>query len=158
MCQPRFFSPFLLCALRLAARDETTALKDWLDTFRLPELQDPVRELVDAIRARHPSALSEDPTAAPSALERSIACSLCSCVVDPEPALEDFGEDLDLGTRTRISLCLQAIGLTLNSRAGHLQRRWAQVVSRPGSVSASIPSCSSRAGTPTPPPVGGRRR
>lgn len=141
MCQPRFFSPFLLCSLRLAARDEASELTAWLAAFHLQELREPVKELVDAIRSRDPAALAPELTAPPGALERAIAGTMCSCAVDPEQALTDLDRDLDPTTVARITLCVQAIGLALNSNAGRLQRAWSDRVSRSDFAAASIPAC-----------------
>ena len=141
MCQPRFFSPFLLCSLRLAARDQATELSDWLAAFELQELQEPVNELVDAIQGRNPSALARELTAPAGSLERAIACTMCSCAIDPEHALTELGGDLDPTTVARIALCLQAIGLALNSNAGRLQRAWSRLISQPEFESTPMPAC-----------------
>jgi len=125
MCQPRFFSPFLLYSLRLAARSEPAELSAWLSAFDLQEIEAPCTDLIAALRKHDASAMSLLPTDPPSALEKAIASSMCSCAVDPEQALTELGAAFDPETRSRVALCLEAIGLALNTHAARIQRAWA---------------------------------
>jgi hypothetical protein len=102
---------------------------------------EPVHELVDVLRGHDPLAVSLELEAPPNALERGIACTMCSCAVDPEQALSKLGKDLDAATIARIALCVQAIGLALNTHAGRLQRAWAGVRDQPGFRTGTTPVC-----------------
>lgn len=128
MCQSRFFSPFLLHSLRLAARDEPNALSAWLSAFHLQEIEEPFHDLIDALRSHDASAVSLELTDPPSALEKAIASTICSCAVDPEQALTGLQTSFDPETRNRVTLCLQAVGLALNTHAARVQRAWAGVI------------------------------
>ncbi|MEN1727931.1 MAG: hypothetical protein AAGJ52_05780 [Pseudomonadota bacterium] len=126
MCQPAFFSPFLLCSLRLASQEPEShqALKTWLQDFDLPELESPVSALLDGLALSPRPVFAKGLRDAATADEKCLACALCGCTVDTDHAMLTLGQRFDSGVMEQIALPLQAIALLLNQHGARLRQAW----------------------------------
>ncbi|OAB56387.1 hypothetical protein AY599_21235 [Leptolyngbya valderiana BDU 20041] len=128
MCQPAFFSPFLLHSLRLASSEPPArpALKLWLRRFDLPDLEAPVIELVTILEQGGGRGLADGLQDAPNADERCLACAMCGCAVDADRATSVLAERFDADTVRQLALPFQAIALVLSQHAARLRAAWQQ--------------------------------